>query len=84
MGSPKQKGSDAHSTGASVCHPMVNRSGGSLDDDAKLGREPLNRPEDLFAAITDTPLYPDLPQFSLDAPAEFADFLLQRIKDEWQ
>ena len=48
------------------------------------GREPLNRPEDLFAAITDTPLYPDLPQFSLDAPAEFADFLLQRIKDEWQ
>lgn len=48
------------------------------------GREPLNRPTDLFAAITDTPLYPDLPQFSLDAPAEFADFLLQRIKDEWQ
>ena len=29
MGSPKQKGSDAYSTGASVCHLMANRSAAS-------------------------------------------------------
>ena len=44
MGSPKQKGSDAYSTGASVCHLMANRSGGSLDDDARLGLGLGHRP----------------------------------------
>lgn len=48
------------------------------------GREPLNRPEDLFAVITDSPLYPNLPHFCLDEPAEFADFLLERIRKNWQ
>ena len=48
------------------------------------GREPLNRPEDLFAVISDIPLYPGLPQFSLDNPKIFADFLLAKINEGWQ
>ena len=48
------------------------------------GRDPLNRPQDLFAVITDTPLYEELPQFSLEEPAAFTDFLLKQIKEHWQ
>ena len=48
------------------------------------GREPLNRPEDLFAVISDIPLYPGLPHFSLDNPKIFADFLLAKINEGWQ
>ena len=48
------------------------------------GREPLNRPEDLFAVISDTPLYPGLPHFALDNPTTFADFLLAKISAGWQ
>ena len=47
-------------------------------------REPLNRPEDLFAVISDIPLYPGLPHFSLDNPKIFADFLLAKINEGWQ
>ena len=43
------------------------------------GREPLDRPEDLFAVISDTPLYPELPCFDLDAVALFADYLEQKF-----
>ena len=48
------------------------------------GREPLNRPEDLFAVISDIPLYPGLSHFSLDNPKIFADFLLAKINEGWQ
>ena len=43
------------------------------------GREPLDRPEDLFAVISDTPLYPELPCFDLDSVALFADYLEQKV-----
>ena len=48
------------------------------------GREPLGRPDDLFAVISDTPLYAGLPHFSLNGPAAFADFLENRIKESWR
>jgi molybdopterin-guanine dinucleotide biosynthesis protein B len=48
------------------------------------GREPLGRPSDVFAVISDTPLYPNLPHFSLDDPFLFADYLLQRIEADWR
>jgi len=48
------------------------------------GREPLCRPEDIFAVISDTPLYPSLPHFGLNEPALFADYLLQRVQDQWR
>ena len=43
------------------------------------GREPLGRPADLFAVISDMPLYPELPCFDLDAVALFADYLEQKF-----
>ncbi len=48
------------------------------------GREPLGRPEDIFAVISDVPLYPSLPHFDLENPVAFTSFLEQRIRDEWQ
>ena len=43
------------------------------------GFDPLNRPGDLFAVITDADIYPDLPHFSLDLPEKFADHLEERL-----
>ena len=48
------------------------------------GREPLNRPEDIFAVISDLPLYPNLPHFSLNAPTDFATFLEDRLRENWK
>ena len=49
------------------------------------GLEALNRPEDLFAVISDVPLlYPDLPHFDLDCPVAFADYIEKRIRENWQ
>lgn len=43
------------------------------------GFEPLNRPEDLIATISDTEVYPGLQYFSLDLPEKFADYLEERF-----
>ena len=48
------------------------------------GREPLGRPTDIFAVISDVPLYPALPHFDLENSADFANFLEQRIQADWQ
>jgi molybdopterin-guanine dinucleotide biosynthesis adapter protein len=48
------------------------------------GREPLGRPEDIFAVISDVPLYSALPHFGLEETATFADYLCQRIQENWQ
>jgi molybdopterin-guanine dinucleotide biosynthesis adapter protein len=44
------------------------------------GLKPLDRPEDLFAVITDVPLYPKLPHFSLETPTDFADYLEYQLR----
>lgn len=46
------------------------------------GFEPLNRPETVFATIADTDIYPGTPQFALDEPEKFADYLEQRFGGE--
>ena len=48
------------------------------------GREPLGRPADIFAVISDIPLYQGLPHFGLEEPVSFADYLIERIQDDWR
>lgn len=49
------------------------------------GLDALNRPEDLFAVISDIPcLYPELPHFDLENPVAFAEYIQQRIRENWQ
>ncbi|MHC1760674.1 MAG: molybdopterin-guanine dinucleotide biosynthesis protein B [Negativicutes bacterium] len=49
------------------------------------GREPLDRPGDLWAVIADIPLlYPSLPHFGLDDAVPFACFLESFMRDKQQ
>ncbi|NMC33848.1 MAG: molybdopterin-guanine dinucleotide biosynthesis protein B [Veillonellaceae bacterium] len=48
------------------------------------GREPLGRPEGLFAVIADVSLYPELPHFDLNSVASFTDFLEQNFLEAKQ
>ncbi len=48
------------------------------------GREPLGRPADIFAVVSDVPLYPGVPHFDLEDPADFIIHLEQRIQENWK
>lgn len=48
------------------------------------GREPLGRPDGLFAVVSDIPLYPSVRHFGLEDVVAFADHLEQCARDDWK